>query len=92
LTGFNQYTLSLLSNNTILLSTIEANYIFDNISLIIFQYSKAIGIRILLSEESKLLSSDNKSDLNNSNPDLSNNNNIYSSKKKQNSSIRMNIL
>jgi len=92
LTGFSWHTLSPLSSSTILLLTVEANCIFDNVPSTILQYSKAVGTGALLSEESELSSSNNESSLSNSDPDLSSDNNVCSNKKKQGSSIRMNIL
>ncbi len=92
LTSFSRHTLSLLSSGTILSPTIEANCVFDNASLTTLQHSKAVSARALLLEESKPSSSDDESGLSDSEPDLSSDDEVCSSKKKQGSSTRMNIL
>jgi hypothetical protein len=91
LTGFSRHTLSLLSSGTILSPTVEVNYVFDNAPLTTLQYSKAAGAGALLSKESEPSSNNDESGLSNSDPDLSSNDDACSSKKKQGSSIRMNI-
>jgi len=92
LTGFSQYTLSPFSSGTILSRTVEANCIFDNTRSTTLQYSKAVGAGTLLSEESEQSNINDESGLSDSDPDLSSDDDACSSKKKQGSSIRMNIL
>ena len=91
LTGFSRYTSSPLSSGTILSPTVEANCVFDNAPSTSLQHSKAVDAGALLSEESEPSTSDDKSGLSDSNPDLSSDDDACSSKKKQGSSIRMNI-
>jgi hypothetical protein len=91
LTGFSQRTSSPLSSGTILSPTVEANYVFDNAPPTTLQHSKAVGAGALLSEESEPSSSDDQNGLSDSDPDLSSDDDVCSNKKKQGSSIRMNI-
>jgi hypothetical protein len=91
LTGFSRHTSSPLSSGTILSPTVEANCVFDNAPSTTLQHSKAAGAGALLSEESEPSSSDDESGLSDSDPDLSSDDDACSSKKKQGSSIRMNI-
>jgi len=71
---------------------IEADCVFENAHPTTLRRSKAVGAKALLSEESEVSSSDNESDLSNSNPDFSSNDNTCSSKKKHGFSIRIYIL
>jgi hypothetical protein len=91
LTGFSRHTSSPLSSGTILSRTVEANCIFDNTHSTTLQHSKAVGAGTLLSEESEQSSINDESGLSDSDPDLSSDDDACSSKKKQGSSIRMNI-
>ena len=91
LTSFSRHTSSPLSSGTILSPTVEANCVFDNAPSTTLQHSKAVGAGALLSEESEPSSSNDESGLSDSDPDLSSDDDACSSKKKQGSSIRINI-